>query len=299
MKRAKKKPEKGFKIRILTGALFIFIISFAVIFIIGTKSGTKTEDIKTGQKINVLAVGMDNDGLRTDFLMAASLDTKDKKVNVLLIPENTKMYVGGKYQKISAAHAIFKDGKGNGINGTIEAVSRMSAIPFNYYVEFSQSDFSDFTDALGGIEFDVSEDMKYSDPTQNLEIDIKKGHHLLDGAEASKLLRYASYEDGKSQRSVTQKKFFEALIEQKFSPRYIKKAAEFFEKSDIETNLKAKDIISCSNALLGVSRDDIKIFICPGTSDGEYWIADTQALGEIITDVFGYDAQNITTDKMK
>ena len=299
MKRAKKKPERGTKIKILSWALGIFVLSFLLIFMIGSNRSKNGLETDRGQKINVLITGMDNDGLRTDFLMAASLDTKEKKVNALLIPANTKMYVGGKYQKISAAHALFQNGRAKGINGTIEAVSRLSAIPFNCYVEFSQSDFSKLIDSLGGVEFDITEDLKYTDPTQDLKIDIKKGHHLLDGEDAQKLFRYESYKSGKGERNITQKKLLEALVNQKFSPKYIQKAADFAKNSDIETNLKVKDIISYSNILLGVNRDDINFFICPGKSEGDYWIADTEALGEMITDVFGYDAQGITTDKIK
>ena len=297
MKRAKKKPEKGSKARILLYALFIFIVSFLFVFMIGTKKNKP--EVNRGQKINVLITGMDNDGLRTDFLMAASLDTEKKKVNALLIPENTKMYVGGKYQKISAAHALFQNGRAKGIKGTIDAVVRLSAIPFNCYVEFSQNDFSELIDALGGVEFDVAEDLKYIDPVQDLKINIKKGHHIFDGEDALKLLRYESYKSGKSERSVVQKKFLEALVQQKFSPKFIQKAAEFAKNANIDTNLSVKDIINYSNILLGISRDDINFFICPGKSEDDYWIADTAELGKIITDVFGYDAQGITTDKIK
>lgn len=297
MKRAKKKPEKGSKARILLYALFIFIVSFLLVFMIGTKKNKP--EVNRGQKINVLITGMDNDGLRTDFLMAASLDTEKKKVNAILIPENTKMYVGGKYQKISAAHALFQNGRAKGIKGTIDAVVRLSAIPFNCYVEFSQNDFSELIDALGGVEFDVAEDLKYIDPVQDLKINIKKGHHIFDGEDALKLLRYESYKSGKSERSVVQKKFLEALVQQKFSPKFIQKAAEFAKNADIDTNLSVKDIINYSNILLGISRDDINFFICPGKSEDDYWIADTAELGKIITDVFGYDAQGITTDKIK
>ena len=297
MKRAKKKPEKGSKARILLYALFIFIVSFLFVFMIGTKKNKP--EVNRGQKINVLITGMDNDGLRTDFMMAASLDTEKKKVNALLIPENTKMYVGGKYQKISAAHALFQNGRAKGIKGTIDAVVRLSAIPFNCYVEFSQNDFSELIDALGGVEFDVAEDLKYIDPVQDLKINIKKGHHIFDGEDALKLLRYESYKSGKSERSVVQKKFLEALVQQKFSPKFIQKAAEFAKNADIDTNLSVKDIINYSNILLGISRDDINFFICPGKSEDDYWIADTAELGKIITDVFGYDAQGITTDKIK
>lgn len=297
MKRAKKKPEKGSKARILLYALFIFIVSFLFVFMIGTKKNKP--EVNRGQKINVLITGMDNDGLRTDFLMAASLDTEKKKVNALLIPENTKMYVGGKYQKISAAHALFQNGRAKGIKGTIDAVVRLSAIPFNCYVEFSQNDFSELIDAFGGVEFDVAEDLKYIDPVQDLKINIKKGHHIFDGEDALKLLRYESYKSGKSERSVVQKKFLEALVQQKFSPKFIQKAAEFAKNADIDTNLSVKDIINYSNILLGISRDDINFFICPGKSEDDYWIADTAELGKIITDVFGYDAQGITTDKIK
>ena len=52
-------------------------------------------------KINVLLMGVDVDGLRTDAIMLASFDTETKEVNMLSIPRDTKMYIGNRYQKLT------------------------------------------------------------------------------------------------------------------------------------------------------------------------------------------------------
>ena len=66
---------------------------------------TSTVEAADG-KINVLLMGVDVDGLRTDAIMLASFDTETKEVNMLSIPRDTKMYIGNRYQKINAAHAF-------------------------------------------------------------------------------------------------------------------------------------------------------------------------------------------------
>ena len=51
---------------------------------------TSTVEAADG-KINVLLMGVDVDGLRTDAIMLASFDTETKEVNMLSIPRDTKM----------------------------------------------------------------------------------------------------------------------------------------------------------------------------------------------------------------
>ena len=50
---------------------------------------TSTVEAADG-KINVLLMGVDVDGLRTDAIMLASFDTETKEVNMLSIPRDRK-----------------------------------------------------------------------------------------------------------------------------------------------------------------------------------------------------------------
>lgn len=299
MKRARKKTKRLFAVncKVLMGALFIFIAAFVVIFLAGTHSVKNKAETGTanGQKINLLITGFDSDGVRTDLILVASFDTAKMSAEVLLIPENTRMYVGGRYQKISAAHAISENGKQKGVGGTVDAINRLTGIPLNYYAEFSTEDFAALIDAVGGIEFDVERDMKYQDPVQNLKIDLKKGYQTLTGKEACDLLRFVSYDDGEEERSALQAEFFAEFVTQKLKPKYIGSLAELFGKLDISTNLTADDVIKYANLLLSVKSGDITIHLCPGKSEKEnvrYWIPDMEALGRLVRDVFDNDAEN-------
>ena len=49
------------------------------------------------------------------------------------------------------------------------------------YVLVNLEAFRETVDLVGGVEFDVPQDMYYQDPTQNLHIDLKAGKQLLDG----------------------------------------------------------------------------------------------------------------------
>ena len=71
------------------------------------------------------------------------------------LPRIRKCMSAGNIRKFQRRTHLFQNGRAKGINGNIEAVSRLSAIPFNRYVEFSQSDFSKLIDSLGGVEFDI------------------------------------------------------------------------------------------------------------------------------------------------
>ena len=56
------------------------------------KRWTNTSTVEAADgKINVLLMGVDVDGLRTDAIMLASFDTETKEVNMLSIPRDTKM----------------------------------------------------------------------------------------------------------------------------------------------------------------------------------------------------------------
>lgn len=258
-------------------------------------------DKATG-KANVLLLGVDQDGLRTDTIIVASYDFDNSKINMLSIPRDTRMYIGKSWQKINGAYSLSKNGKKNGVQGTIEAVTRLTGIPINYYVVFSCEAFRNTIDALGGVEFDVPQRMYYQDPAQDLHINLKPGLQLLDGDKAEQLIRFRKYPGGDIDRVNMQQKFIKALAEQKLNFGIISRLSDIFQvlKNDIKTNFTVQEVGKYLPNLKELTSEDITMYQLPGDFSGgeytaSYWLADMTELKNLIETVFGYDATNIMT----
>jgi len=251
--------------------------------------------------INILLLGVDIEGYRTDTIILASYNLDDNKINLLSIPRDTRMYIGKKYQKINAAHAIPQSGSIKGPQGSIEAVTRLTGIPINYYVEYSFSAFRNTVDSLGGIDFDVPQNMDYDDPVQDLHIHLKKGFQHLDGDKSEQLVRFRRYPMGDLTRVEMQQQFLAALLEQKLKPETIKNVPALFEQwnKDINTNLSALDIARLLPNILELTKDDISMYLVEGEYNdtdygASYWIPNMKKLKTLISETFEYDSSKIT-----
>ncbi len=259
-------------------------------------------DKATG-KVNVLILGVDKDGLRTDVIIVASYDLDNNKIEMLNIPRDTRMYIGNRYQKINAAHSLTQNGKIKGPQGSIEAVTRLTGIPINYYVEFSFDAFRNTIDALGGVDFDVPQRMKYSDPAQDLYIDLQPGYQHLDGDKAEQFVRFRKYPLGDIARVEAQQSFIKALAEQKLNFSIITKIPDLYRtlQDDIVTNFTIMDVMKYLPNIKELSAENINMHQLPGNFSGaeytaSYWITDMAALKTLISEVFGYDSSAITAD---
>lgn len=292
----------------LLTVIFIFVIAFGFGGFTSPEEETAEENYtvpveKGTGKINILLLGVDKDGLRSDTIILASYDMDVNTVKLLSIPRDTRMYVGNKYQKINAAHAISQNGKIKGVQGSIEAVTRLTLIPVNYYVEFSFDAFKNTIDALGGVDFDVPQNMNYEDPTQDLYIHLTKGFQHLDGDKAEQLVRFRSYPMGDIARVEMQQSFIKAIAEQKLNAGIITDIPDLYNvlKEDIKTNFTLADVIKYANNLAELSAENITMFQLPGQFGGgeyitSYWIADMEQVKTLVETEFGYDAENATID---
>ncbi len=256
-------------------------------------------------KVNVLILGVDKEGLRTDTIIVASYDANNGVVNMLSIPRDTRMYIGSKYQKINSAHAISQsNGKIKGPNGTIDAVTRLTGIPINYYVEFSFEAFRDTIDALDGVYFDVPQSMKYRDPTQGLNINLSKGYQLLDGDKAEQLVRFRQYPEGDIKRVEVQQNFIKAVAEQKLNAQIVTKIPDLYKvlSKNVKTNFKLSDIVKYANSLLNIDLNNIVMHELPGEYSGSeyqasYWLPDMKEVKLLVQNTFGYDTEYATCGK--
>ena len=307
-----KKNKKNKK----TDTIIIFYVSLVVIILSsvigmflgglfgGSSTNSNTDFIKPVDKatgrVNVLILGVDKEGLRTDTIMVASYDIDEKTVNVLSIPRDTRMYIGSKYQKINSAHAITKNGKIKGPQGTIEAVTRLTGIPINYYVEFDFEAFRKTIDTLDGVYFNVPQVMKYTDKTQDLYINLAPGYQKLNGDKAEQLVRFRQYPEGDIKRIRVQQEFLMALAEQKLTPEYISKVPELFGNvicKYVTTNLKLNDVAKYSNTLEDLDLESIQMHELPGEYSGSDWKPDLDKIRELVETYFECDASNITAGK--
>lgn len=269
-------------------------------------------DTSTG-KMNVLLMGVDEDGLRTDAIMLASYDFDEESLKLLSIPRDTKVYVTNKKltRKINEVHAMSK--KGGGIMGplaSIEAVSALTGIPINYYVEFSFDAIDEIMEILGPVSFDVPDiegggkGMNYDDPVQNLHIHLKPGLQELEGNQVQQFLRYRKSNSNTTDGSDTsrvqrQQEFVKALIDQKVNMSLIVKAPDIYSqvKKNIKTNFSASEIAKYSTHLLNLSQENITTYSLPGAdkhTSAWYFECDLDATRTLIETEFGYDASDIT-----
>ena len=307
----KKKMSRGKKrLLIFSVSLLTIVVGFFVVLGIGGFFSNTEEEInedfvvpvdKATGRINVLVLGVDKDGLRTDTIIVASYDLDNNKVSMLSIPRDTRMYVGNRYQKINAAHAISQSGKIKGPQGSIEAVTRLTGIPINYYVEFSFDAFKNTIDALGGVDFDVPRDMDYEDPVQDLYIHLKQGYQHLDGDKAEQLVRFRRYPEGDIARVRMQQDFVKAVAEQKLNVGILTKLPDIYNvlKDDVSTNFTIMDITKYVNNLKELSSDNIQMFQLPGQFGGaeyttSYWIPNMDEIKTLVQTEFEYDAENAT-----
>ena len=311
----------GISLGLVLIAAFVFMgMDFSPSDNITQVDNTSTVQAANG-KINVLMMCTDADGLRTDAIMLASFDTETKEVKMISVPRDTEMYIGNRYQKINAAHAYMKDGVIGGATATCEAVTRITGIPINYYVDFSFDAVAHVIDELGPIDFtipDIYNDgvgMVYDDPVQSLHINLPPGDYQLNGQQAVWVMRYRhgnkdprtgtfkSYPNGDADRVAMQQKLLKAIIDQKLNVALIMKIPAIFNDitKEIKTNLTFSDVVKYSKYLSGFSSSNIKTVELPGEygksekKNGDVFFLDMSEVQRVIQEEFGYAADRITT----
>lgn len=178
---------------------------------------------------NILIVGTDEDGTRTDTIMIARLDSAAHSVALLSIPRDT--LIDGSYAipKINGVYGSAGKGE-SGIRALQTQLARLLGFEVDGYVIVNLDAFVSLVDLVGGVEFDVPMDMDYEDPSQDLYIHLKAGRQLLDGVQAMQLVRYRKgYATQDIQRTKVQQQFLRALAEKCLSVVNLPKVGDMAE----------------------------------------------------------------------
>lgn len=227
--------------------------------------------------INILVIGPDATSSNYDTLMIASLDDDNNVIKLINLPRDIYIDYSDKFKsdlkkvwssyskskgiyKINAAHLLGKKvnylgGKGRFGNPEYDFTADLIEEIFDIYIDdcvyVKPSSFRKVVDYFGGVEIDVPYLMKYNDPTQNLEINIKKGLQTLNGKDAEGFVRYRQGTDEKGkyksigdiERKNNQVAFVKAFVEQHMNLKNLGKIITIFNdlNSYIETSVNARE----------------------------------------------------------
>lgn len=245
-------------------------------------------------RTNVLVMGTDPDGQNSDTMMFVSMNHDDKTVDIMTIPRDTRILMDGYYSKINAAHAV------GGEEKAVEVVEELLGTEIPYYVSFNTSVFREIIDAVGGVYFDVPERMQYSDPYQDLYIDLYPGYQLLDGDHAEQLVRYRQYTFGDMDRTSVQRDFVKALVEQKLNMSLITKVDDLYNvfSERIITNMSLTEMIKIASNLKSLNMDHFRTHVLPcelADIDGiSYVLVVQEQLDQMMVDYFGETIPGVT-----
>ncbi len=313
-----KQPAKKKAGRVL---LTIFVILFVFLFVImgfGLFDDSNILAPVENGKINVLLLGVDESGLRSDTIMVAAYDVNEAKVNLMSIPRDTKIKIEnrGITRKINEVHALNskkKNGEIVGAEAMAEVVTQLTGIPINYYAEFSFASIDNLFDVLGPVEFNVPDiegggrGMNYDDPYQNLHIHLKPGLQKLTGNQIQQFLRYRKSNYGvgtgsDTDRVTRQQELFKAIIDQKVNISILPKVPAIFSQisKEIKTNIQTGDITKYIRHIAKLSGESVTTYTLPGENKtlggGSYFVVNLEETATMLRDVFGYEGT--PTDKV-
>ncbi len=192
---------------------FVFLLMMGMVFIASQTVVLKyimallPQDKLNG--VNIMIFGLDNDpGVkRSDTIVVLHLDTYKKRIGVLSIPRDTRVYIPNRgLDKINHAYAY------GGSLSLKETVSHFLSIPIHYYVKLHLENVNVLVNALGGVDLTLEKDLHYVDKAGDLYIDLKKGSQNLDGEKALQYLRYRHDNEGDIGRIRRQQTFLKAMM---------------------------------------------------------------------------------------
>ncbi len=260
---------------------------------------------------NILVVGRDSAATLADVTMIVNLNTKAKTVSVMQIPRDTLANLGTITNKVNEAYSsyvgkAYRAGAENthlsALEEYISLFEKNLCIEIHHGVVVNLEAFVEIVDLFDGVDVYVPKAMYYSDPEQDLYINIGEGMQHLDGYNAMGFVRYRSgYVQADLGRVNAQKIFMTAFLQKVKSSVSLTNlglisdvANAIFE--NVVTDMTVSDIIFYGKALLGMDLGSINMLTIPGNIDmwSSYYVINKAATLNAINQYFNIYGNAIT-----
>ncbi|MBR6523341.1 MAG: LCP family protein [Clostridia bacterium] len=252
---------------------------------------------------NVILVGVDKDGYRTDTMMVATYDIEQGKTYIMQLPRDTYVHNNGRVdKKLNSAYF-------SGIDQLKKEVKMAYGIEIHKYVEVNLEGFRLMIDAIGGVEMDVPINMIYDDPYQDFHIYILKGNQILNGKNAEGFVRFRQNNDGSGyprgdlQRMEVQREFVMATVKQMISIESLTNINELIKiaQENLKTNLSFDEIYNYCTSILTAEGEAVEFIDTPGEAanlpGGSYFVVDYDGAQKVAQQYFY--ATQATMSQMK
>lgn len=242
---------------------------------IGTAPAETTsppEYVRERDKYLFLAVGVDKASGRGDAIMLVSFDVSKGDIAVMQIPRDTYIEYEGRETKINEI-LFLRD-----VYAIRDILEVTLCVNVDYTALIDLEALEVMVDSVGGVEIDVPFDMKYSDPFQDLYIDLKAGVQVLDGKNATEFIRFRSdYADGDLGRIDAQKQFMSSLFKKVMNEMNVLQAVSLAKGilPMLETDITLDDAAYFAGKFFSAKERKLTMLTAPGfqlhKTDPEAW----------------------------
>ncbi|MCK9475772.1 MAG: LCP family protein [Candidatus Muirbacterium halophilum] len=302
------KNNKTKKIMVFIGSTLLFICIVFLLWFFKTDNQNSNGLISSDSgndfgKMIFLLLGVDNDPKgdnykRSDTMMLAFVNTYSKKVHLLSIPRDTKIFIENKGdRKINAA---FRYG---GVEMTRTAIEELLEIKIDHFINIDINGFVNIIDVLGGIDIEVEDDMHYIDRRGELYIDIKKGYQHLDGRKSMYYVRYRDKIYADIGRIKRQQKFLKVMFEKMKKIGIVWKLPSIIQEIyyNMDTDLGIKDIINIMKRFRDIDLGKVGVTTLPGEpkyiDKVSYYVHDHGETSHLIESIMEYKGESIKNEK--
>ncbi len=243
---------------------------------------------------NFVVAGVDEDGMRTDLILLCQFDNADNSLEVLQIPRDTKVETERYDKKINSAY-----GSKRKTEALCDEIESVTGIRPDRYVVVSFKGFRELVDEIGGVDMNVPIRMYYTDPAQDLVIDLYPGQQHLDGRKAEMFMRFrknndgSGYPNGDIDRLAAQKNFYGAVMDSLISFRSLWNASDILSvvTRNVKTNFSGDEIFRYLSKIPGLSSERIRIHTLPGaggydTNGISYFFCDDEQTKALMDEYF-------------
>ncbi|MDJ0600245.1 MAG: LCP family protein [Crocosphaera sp.] len=260
------------------------------VLVLGTKVLTSEIDEKPIEDLGYHALVNSFKGL-SDTMVLLRFDPLSNKLSLLSIPRDTQTTINYELRKINEANYY------GGPALAAETVSELlGGVPVDRYVRVNIQGVEKVIDALGGVNVYVPKDMKYTDHSQHLYIDLKEGEQHLDGEKAVAFLRFRHDRYGDIGRVQRQQMFMRALVEQALKPQTLLRIPEILSiiSSYIDTNLTVEELVALSGFASQTKRSNVQMLMLPGRFSGDgkqevsYWLPNPYQIKNMVAEYFDH-----------
>ncbi len=230
-----------------------------------------------------LVVGLDQSKSLSDVIIFVTFDTAANTLNCLSIPRDTYSVANNRASTLKHINLSYSNG---GMEQLKTELFYLTGYQVDRHVIVDMNAFVKIINYIGGVSFDVPQDMDYDDENQGLSIHLKKGYQTLSGVDALKLMRFRGYASADIGRISVRHDFLKTLASQLLSSQGISRAVEIAGTvyDNVKTDMSLDDLIWFAKEAIQLSGGTISFHTLPGgpAYDSGMWIPYPIATLELI-----------------